>query len=211
MHESNKQSSSTTDQQQRSANYKNYDHNRPAWRQASVEDKRLWTSMQSTKEKESTTVTKEKAKEKERIKAKATEDTTATDTTVTTSTTKEKESMEEKDSIATTTVRSASAIHSEEPTKETKDSAKDTTEAKERTKENKRQIHATDVEEQDILPKTAEWQYTTLDKEKAMTLKIRQHNGTTTTTTMDGTSANPIHRQPRYDTNPCHRHDQRWQ
>ena len=47
--------------------------------------------------------------------------------------------------------------------------------------------HATDVEEQDILPKTAEWQYTTLDKEKAMTLKMRQHNGTMTTMTMDGT------------------------
>ena len=136
--------------------------------------------MQSTKEKASTTVIKEKGKEKERTKAKATEDTTATDTTVTTSTTKEKESMEEKDSIAITTVRSASAIHSEEATKETKDSAKDTTREKERTKENKQQIHATDVEEQDTMPKTAEWQYTTLDKEKAMTLRTRQHNGTTT-------------------------------
>ena len=139
------------------------------------------------KEKASTTVTKEKAKEKERTKAKATEDTTATATTVTAPTTKEKESMEGKDSIAITTVRSASAIHSEEATKETKDSAKDTTREKERTKENKRQTHATDADEQDIMPKTAEWQYTTLDKEKAMTLKTRQRNGTTTTMTMDGT------------------------
>ena len=106
--------------------------------------------MQSTKEKGSTTVTKEKGKEKERTKAKATEDTTATATTATTSTTKEKESMEEKDSTTTTTVRSALAIHSEEATKETKDSAKDTTKAKERTKENKRQIHATDADEQDM-------------------------------------------------------------
>ena len=72
-------------------------------------------------------------------KAKATEDTTATDTIVTTPITKEKESMEEKDSTAITTVRSASAIHSEEATKETKD----TTKAKERTKENKQQTHAT--------------------------------------------------------------------
>ena len=127
------------------------------------------------------------SKEKERTRAKATEDTTATATTVTTPTTKEKESMEEKDSAATTTVRLASAIHSEEATKETKDSAKDTTKAKERTKENKRQAHSTDVDEQDTMPKTAEWQYTTLDKEKAMTLRTRQHNGTTTTMTMDGT------------------------
>ena len=95
--------------------------------------------------------------------------------------------MEEKDSTTTTTVRSALAIHSEEATKETKDSAKDTTKEKERTKENKRQIHATDVEEQDTMPKTAEWQYTTLDKEKATTLRMRQHNGTMTTMTMDGT------------------------
>ena len=143
--------------------------------------------MQSTKEKESTIVTNEKAKEKERTKAKATEDTTATDTAVTTSTTKGKESMEEKDSIAITAVRPASAIHLEEATKETKDSAKDTTKEKERAKENKQQIHVTDVEEQDTMPKTAEWQYTTLDKEKAMTLRTRQHNGTTTTMTMDGT------------------------
>ena len=71
--------------------------------------------------------------------------------------------------------------------KETKDSAKDTTKAKERTKENKRQIHATDVEEQDTMPKIAEWQYTILDKEKAMTMRTRQHNGTMTTMTMDGT------------------------
>ena len=77
--------------------------------------------------------------------------------------------------------------HSEEATKEIKDSAKDTTKEKERTKENKQQIHVTDVEEQDTMPKTAEWQYTTLDKEKAMTLRTRQHNGTTTTMTMDGT------------------------
>ena len=116
-----------------------------------------------------------------------TEDTTATATTVTTPTTKEKESMEEKDSTTTTIVRSASAIHSEEATKETKDSANDTTREKERTKENKQQIRATDVDEQDILPKTAEWQYTTLDKEKAMTLKTRQRNGTMITLTMDGT------------------------
>ena len=146
MHEPNKKSSSTTDRQQRSANYK--DHNHPAWQQASVVDKHLWTLVQSTKEKASTTVTKEKAKEKERTKAKATGDTTATGTTITTPITKEKESMEEKDSTTTTTVRSASAIHSGEATKETKDSAKDTTKAKERTKENKRQTHATDVDEQ---------------------------------------------------------------
>ena len=130
---------------------------------------------------------KGKGKEQERTKAKAREDTTATATTATTSTTKEKESMEGKDSTTTATVRSALAIHSEEATKETKDSAKDTTKARERTKENKQQIHATDVEEQDTMPKIAEWQYTTLDKEKAMTLKMRQHNGTTTTMTMDGT------------------------
>ena len=93
----------------------------------------------------------------------------------------------EKDSTITTTVRLALAIHSEEATKETKDSAKDTTKARERTKENKQQIHATDVEEQDILPKIAEWQFTILDKENALTLRMQLHNGTTTTMTMDGT------------------------
>ena len=77
MHESNKQSSSTTGRQQHSANYNNYDHNHPAWQQALVVDKHLWTLMQSIKEKANTTATKEKAKEKERTKAKATEDTTA--------------------------------------------------------------------------------------------------------------------------------------
>ena len=138
--------------------------------------------MQSAKEKANTTATKERVKEKENTKAKATEDTTATVTTITTTTTtKGKESMEEKDSTTTTTFRLDLAIHSEEATKETKDSAKDTTKAKERTKENKRQTHATDADEQDTMPKTAEWQYITLDKEKAMTLKTRQHNGMTTT------------------------------